>query len=265
MDTATSPYALTGKVAVVTGAARGIGRAIAQAFVAADAQHVVCADILEDALAEIEQTPRLSTAVLDVTDEAAWRAVVAATLETQGHIDVLVNNAGILAYGTMADMSPADFRRVLDVNVMGVLLGMQAVIPHMKANGRGSIINTSSASGMLPSNFVGGYAASKYAVRGLTRAAAMELGLHGIRVNSVHPGGVNTQMTNPLGRTQEELDEGYAFASLQRASTPDEIAHGVTYLASDAASYCSGTELVIDGGMTTGLYFSGLPGSPENP
>ena len=265
METAASPYALTGKVAVVTGAARGIGRAIAKAFVAADVQHVVCADILEDALAEIEQTAQLSTAVLDVTDEAAWRTVVDATLESQGHIDVLVNNAGILAYGTVADTSPADFRRVLDVNVIGVLLGMQAVIPHMKANGRGSIINTSSASGILPSNFVGAYVASKYAVRGLSRTAAMELGLHGIRVNSLHPGGVNTLMTNPMGQSREEVDKGYWFASLQRAAAPEEIAHGVTYLASDAASYCSGTELVIDGGMTTGLYFKGLPGSPENP
>lgn len=265
METATSPYALTGKVAVVTGAARGIGRAIAQAFVAAGAQHVVCADILEETLAEVEQTQQLSTAVLDVTDATAWQAVVARTLETQGHIDILVNNAGILAYGTVADTSPADFRRVLDVNVIGMLHGMQAVIPHMKANGRGVIINTSSASGMLPSNFVGAYAASKFAVRGLTRAAAMELGLHGIRVNSLHPGGVNTQMTNPMGQSREELDKGYGFASLQRAASPAEIAHGATYLASEAASYCSGTELVIDGGMTTGLYFPGLPGSPENP
>ena len=265
METATSPYALTGKVAIVTGAARGIGRAIVQAFVAAGARHVVCADILEDTLAEIEPTQELSTAVLDVTDEAAWRTLVAATLQTQGHIDVLVNNAGILAYGTVAETNPAEFRRVLEVNVIGVMLGMQAVIPHMKSNKRGVIINTSSASGMLPSNFVGAYAASKYAVRGLTRAAAMELGLHGIRVNSLHPGGVDTQMTNPMGQTKEELDKGYGFASLQRAASPAEIAHGVTYLASEAASYCSGTELVIDGGMTTGLYFPGLPGSPENP
>lgn len=265
METANSPFSLTGKVAVVTGAARGIGRAIAAAFVAADAEHVVCVDILEDALADIEQTAQLSTAVLDVSDEAGWRTLIDATLEAHGHVDVLVNNAGILAYGTIADTSPDDFRRVLEVNVMGVLLGMQAVIPHMKANGRGSIINTSSASGILPSNFVGAYVASKYAVRGLSRTAAMELGLHGIRVNSLHPGGVNTLMTNPMGQNQEEVDKGYWFASLQRSAAAEEIAHGATFLASEAASYCSGTELVIDGGMTTGLYFKGLPGSPENP
>ena len=265
METTASPYTLTGKVAVVTGAARGIGLAIAHAFVAADIRHVVCADILEDALAEIDQTPQLGTALLDVTDQARWRQVVDATLDSHDRIDILVNNAGMLAYGTVAETDPDEFRRLLDVNVVGVLLGMQAVIPHMKARGRGAIINISSASGMLPSNFVGAYGASKFAVRGLSRAAAMELGLHGIRVNSLHPGGVDTQMTNPLGRSREELDKGYPFVSLQRAASPEEIAHGATYLASDAASYCSGTELLIDGGMTTGLYFPGLPGSPENP
>lgn len=265
METTSSPYALTGKVALVTGAARGIGRAIAQAFVAAGIRHVVCGDVLEDTLSEIEQTPQLSTAVLDVSDQAQWQSVVDATLEAQGRIDILVNNAGILAYGTVAETDPEEFRRILDVNVIGVLLGMQAVIPHMKANGRGSIINTSSSSGILPSNFIGAYAASKFAVRGLSRAAAMELGLHGIRVNSLHPGGVNTIMTNPLGEPKEEIDERCKFVSLQRYADPEEIAHGVTYLASDAASYCSGTELVIDGGMITGLYFPGLPGAPDNP
>ncbi len=265
METSTSPYSLTGKVALVTGAARGIGRAVAEAFVAADAQHVLCLDILEDALAEIEQTPQLATAVLDVTDATGWRAVVDATLEAQGRIDVLVNNAGILAFGTVADTDPDDLRRVLEVNVIGVLLGMQAVIPHMKAERRGSIVNFSSVSGIAPSNFVGAYAASKFAVRGLSRTAAMELGLHGIRVNSIHPGGVDTQMTNPMGQAREELNSGYGYTSLQRVAAPEEIAHGVTYLASDAASYCSGTELVIDAGMSNGQYFDGLPGSPQNP
>ena len=265
MATTTSPFALTGKVAIVTGAARGIGRAIAEAFITADAQHVVCADILEDALAEIEHTNRLSTAVLDVADEAAWQSLVEATLEAHGRIDILVNNAGVLAYGTIADTEPADFRRVLEVNVIGVFLGMRAVIPHMKANRRGAIINTSSASGLLPSNFVGAYCASKFAVRGLTRTAALELGLHGVRVNSIHPGGVNTNMTNPLGESQEDMDKRLKFVPLQRYARPDEIAQGVVFLASDAASYCTGTELQIDAGMSAGLYFPGMPGSPEQP
>ncbi|MEE2784059.1 MAG: glucose 1-dehydrogenase [Pseudomonadota bacterium] len=265
MSIATSPYSLTGKIAVVTGAARGIGQAIAEAFVAADIAHVVCADVLEEVLDEVETTDRLSTAKLDVTQQDQWQDMISGTVEAYGCIDILVNNAGILTFGTIADTDPVEFRRLLDVNVTGVFLGMQAVIGHMKSQKSGAIVNTSSASGMLPSNFVGAYAASKYAVRGLTRAAALELGLHGIRVNSVHPGGVNTPMTNPFGQPQEDLDKGFQFVPMQRGSEPKEIAHGVTYLASDAAAYCNGTELVIDGGMTAGIYFPGLPGSPELP
>ncbi len=265
MEPASSDFSLTGKVALVTGAARGIGRAIAEAFLAAHAQHVVSVDLLEDALAEIERGERRSTAVLDVTDEAGWQSLVATTLEKHGRIDVLVNNAGILVYGTLSDTDPVDFRRLLDVNVTGVFLGMRTVAPHMKARGSGAIINTSSCSGIVPSNFIGAYAASKFAVRGLTRAAALELGLHGIRVNSIHPGGVNTPMTNPMGDTQEEMDQRMQGVPLQRYSRPVEIARGVVFLASDAASYCAGTELQIDGGMTAGIYFDSLPGSPQNP
>ncbi len=265
MEPVSSDFSLAGKVALVTGAARGIGRAIAEAFLAADAQHVVCVDLLEDALGEIDQSERLSTAVLDVTDEAGWQSLVEATLERHERIDVLVNNAGILSYGTITDIDPADFRRVLDVNVTGVFLGMHTVAPHMKARRSGTIINTSSCSGIIPSNFIGGYAASKFAVRGLTRAAALELGLHGIRVNSIHPGGVNTPMTNPMGDSQEEMDKLMQGVPMQRYAKPIEIAQGVVFLASDAASYCTGTELKIDGGMTAGIYFDNLPGSPQNP
>ena len=265
MENEPSDFALTGKVALVTGAARGIGRAIADAFLAAGVQHVVCVDILEDVLADIEQSERLSTVVLDVTDEAGWASVVGASLMRHGRIDVLVNNAGILGYGTITDTDPDDFRRVLDVNVTGVFLGMRAVAPHMKAQGRGAIVNTSSCSGLVPSNFIGAYAASKFAVRGLTRSAALELGLHGIRVNSIHPGGVNTPMTNPMGESEQELSKRMQRVPIQRYAKPVEIAKGVVFLASDAASYCMGTELLIDGGMTSGIYFEELPGSPQSP
>lgn len=258
----TNPFSLDGKTAIVTGAARGIGRAIVQDFINAGIKHVVCTDVLGDLLEDIQNTPQLSTQILDVREASQWSELVASVVDSQGSVDILVNNAGILVFGTIEETKPDDFRRLLDVNVTGTFLGMQTVIPVMKASGGGAIVNTSSASGMLPSNFVGAYAASKYAVRGLTRAAALEAGLHGIRVNSVHPGGVNTPMTNPANQPQAEIDKAYAFVPLQRGSTAMEIAHGVTYLASDAASYCNGTELVIDGGMTAGVYFPGLPGSP---
>ena len=148
----------------------------------------------------------------------------------------------------------------MDVNVNGVFLGIQAAAAHMKKSG-GVIINTSSTSGVAPNNATGAYGASKFAVRGLTRSAALELGPHGIRVNSVHPGGVNTPMTNPFGQPQEVIDKNYGFVPLQRGCRPEEIARGVLFLASDAGSYCNGAELVMDGGMTAGQYLPGMPGS----
>jgi 3alpha(or 20beta)-hydroxysteroid dehydrogenase len=260
-DIMNHPHSLEGRVAIVTGAARGIGLAIANDFIKAGAKHVICADILKEELASISG-PGLSTVELNVCEEQAWQVLVEKALSEHGGIDILVNNAGILSFGLIEDIKPNDFRRLMDVNVTGTFLGMQAVIPHMKTAGKGVIINTSSASGMLPSNFVSAYAASKFAVRGLSRAAALELGPHGVRVNTVHPGGVNTPMTNPGKAPQKDVDKGFGFVPMQRGCQPEEIARGVTYLASDAASYCNGTELVIDGGMTTGVYFPGLPGSP---
>ena len=254
-----SPFDLSGKVAIVTGAARGIGAAIAEAFVQQGIKHVVRCDIQE---MTFKSTDRMSSASLDVTSESSWQHVIADIVQRVGAPDVLVNNAGVLAFGTVDELAVENFRHMLDVNVTGTLLGMQTVIPHMKAMGHGSIINISSASGIQPSNFISGYAASKFAVRGLTRGAALELGPQGIRVNSIHPGGVNTPMTNPLGESQEKLDEGYQFVPMQRGSSAEEIANGAVYLASDASAYCNGTELTIDGGMTAGIYFPNLPGSP---
>jgi 3alpha(or 20beta)-hydroxysteroid dehydrogenase len=260
-DIMNHPHSLEGRIAIVTGAARGIGLAIANDFIKAGAKHVICADILKEELASISE-PGLSTVELNVCEEKAWQVLMEKALSEHGGIDILVNNAGILSFGLIEDIKPNDFRRLMDVNVTGTFLGMQAVIPHMKAAGKGVIINTSSASGMMPSNFISAYAASKFAIRGLSRAAALELGPHGVRVNTVHPGGVNTPMTNPDKAPQKDVDKGFGFVPMQRGCQPEEIARGVTYLASDAASYCNGTELVIDGGMTSGVYFPGLPGSP---
>ena len=253
---------LQGKVALVTGAARGIGRAVAEAFAAAGARHVVAADVQEDLLAELPTGKGLSTARLDVTQEAGWQSLVAQTVKAHGGIDVLVNNAGVLLFKLVEETTAEEFRRLLEVNLMGVFLGMKAAIPPMKQAGQGSIVNVSSASGLLPSNAIGAYAATKYAVRGLSRSAALELGPAGIRVNSVHPGGVNTPMTNPTQAPAEEVNKNYVGLPLQRSCEPEEIAQGILFLASDAGSYCNGTELTLDGGMTAGLYFPGMPGSP---
>lgn len=259
-----NPYMLTDRVAIVTGAARGIGKAIVETFLEADIRHVVAADVLEEELNALAAAhDRVEARVLDVTDAEGWRRLAAATADAQGRLDILANNAGILRFALLEDTSPEDFRRLLEVNVLGAFLGIQAVAPHMKRGGGGAIVNTSSISGILPSNGTGAYAASKFAVRGLTRSAALELGPAGIRVNSIHPGGVNTPMTNPQNLPQEQFDADYRAVPLLRSCQPEEVARGVLYLASEAASYCNGAELAIDGGLISGLYFSNLPGAPE--
>jgi len=184
---------LNDRVAIVTGAARGIGRAICKSLCEAGA-HVIAADILEDQLIETanECGDRVSTVRLDVTDEQQWQHTVADTLKKHERIDILINNAGILLLSTLEQTTAEQFRKILDINVTGSFLGLQAVIPTMKDAGSGVIINLSSSSAILPNNAAGAYASSKYAIRGLTRTAALELGPQGIRVNSVHPGGVNT-------------------------------------------------------------------------
>ncbi len=255
---------LNGKVVIVTGAARGIGAAICQALSEASAT-VVAADILDD---DVKLTAdRLGDQVkarsLDVTDERAWAKLVGKVQHEYGRIDGLVNNAGILGFATLENTDPADFRRIFEVNVTGTFLGIRAVAPVMRTAGSGCIVNVSSSSAILPNNATGAYAASKFAIRGLTRTAALELAPGGVRVNSIHPGGVNTPMTNPQGIPSEQLNTRYGFVPQGRGSEPKEIAAVVRFLLSDEASYCNGAEIVVDGGLTAGQYFYGLPGAPE--
>ena len=185
------------------------------------------------------------------------------TIEAKhGRLDALVNNAGILAFGDLQSTTAEQFRRLFEVNVIGVFLGMQAVFPVMKAAGRGAIVNMSSSSALMGNNAVGAYGATKWAVRGLTRSAALEYGPHGVRVNGVHPYGIDTWMSNPQGAPRETLNPGYRNVPLQRMGDPSEVANAVLYLASDAASYTSGAELAVDGATCAGQYFYGLPGAP---
>lgn len=255
---------LTDSVAIVSGAARGIGAAIARELVSAGAT-VFIGDVLDTPLAEAarELGDRAIAARLDVTIAGDWHALVDAAMAKFGRIDVLVNNAGILQFAAFEATGADVMRRILDVNVMGVFHGMQAVLPHMKKARRGSIINMSSLSGLIGNNAVSAYATSKWALRGLSRSAALELGLHGIRVNTVHPGGIDTSMSNPSGLTRERLDDAFRIAPLQRAGDPAEVAALVRFLASDAAAYINGSEIGIDGGMGAGQYFFGLPGAPR--
>ncbi len=259
----TTTNLLDGQVAIVTGAARGIGAAVVASLADAGAK-VIATDVLEDDLAKTAADigEQVSARQLDVSDEEGWQKLVDDTLEESGRIDILVNNAGILSFSTLDETPPEQFRRLFEINVTGSFLGLRAVVPTMKAAKSGAIVNMSSSSAILPHNATGAYAASKFAIRGMTRVAALELGPFGIRVNSVHPGGVNTPMTNPQNLSAEELAARYRFVPQQRGCEPEEIASAVLFLASDQSSYCNGSELVVDGGMTAGMYIPGIPGAP---
>ena len=245
---------LDGKVALITGGARGMGKSHVRHFVAEGAQ-VVFGDVLDDKGAAVAAglDERCCRYVHhDVTSEAGWAAAVATTVDTFGRLDVLVNNAGVLAFATIADMPLAVFRRILEVNAVGSWLGMKAVIEPMKAAGGGSIINISSIEGFTGAAGLSAYSASKFAVRGMTKAAARELGQFGIRVNSVHPGGVITSMTLGQPGSAEQADAFLKAMPLSRFARPAEISCLVAYLASDESSYSTGSEFLADGGILSG-------------
>jgi 3alpha(or 20beta)-hydroxysteroid dehydrogenase len=247
---------LDGKVALITGGARGMGKSHVRHFVAEGAQ-VVFGDVLDDkgaaVAAKLDGQP-CRYIHHDVTSEEQWAAAVRAAVDTFGRLDVLVNNAGVLQFAPIADMPPADFRRILEVNAVGCWLGMKAVIEPMKAAGGGSIVNISSVEGFTGAAGLTAYSASKFAVRGMTKAAAQELGQFGIRVNSVHPGGVITSMT--LGQAeaagQVDADAFLKAMPLARFAEPAEISRLVVFLASDESSYSTGSEFVADGGLLSG-------------
>jgi len=245
---------LDGKVALITGGARGMGKSHVRHFVAQGAQ-VVFGDVLDDkgaALAAEFDEKSCRYIHHDVTSEADWAAAVVLAADAFGRLDVLVNNAGVLAFATIADMPLAEFRRILEVNAVGCWLGMKAVIEPMKAAGGGSIINISSIEGFTGAAGLSAYSASKFAVRGMTKAAARELGQFGIRVNSVHPGGVITSMTLGQPGSAEQADAFLKAMPLSRFARPAEISCLVAYLASDESSYSTGSEFLADGGILSG-------------
>jgi 3alpha(or 20beta)-hydroxysteroid dehydrogenase len=249
------------KVVIVTGAARGQGEAEARLFAAQGAK-VVLADVLDEqgeaVAADIGAAARYIH--LDVSDEGQWATAIAAAVEFGGGLDALVNNAAILRPAAIEDTSLDDYMSVINVNQVGCFLGMKAAMPAMRDSGGGSIVNISSIDGIGSKNGLISYTASKFAIRGMTKTAAMEWGRYGIRVNSVHPGGVNTVMGNPFG-TPEVETVPYQNQAIQRIGYPDEIAAAVAFLASDEASYVTGTELVVDGGWLPGRLEPGLPGT----
>lgn len=246
---------LKDKVALITGGARGQGAAAARLFVAQGAR-VIIADVLDSdghKLAD-EIGDAALFQHLDVTNPDDWESAVQAARQHFGRLDVLVNNAGIIKIGPIEAFSLDDYRRVIEVNQIGCWLGMKAVLPAMRAAG-GSIVNTSSIAGMEGVAGGSAYVASKFAIRGMTKVAALEFGRYGIRVNSVHPGGVDTHMGRPPEFADMDPSATYRGLPIPRIGRPEEIANLVLFLASDQSSYCTGAEFVADGGMLAGTSF----------
>ena len=254
---------LDGKVAVVTGGARGTGAAIVRRF--ADEGAVVAAtDLLVDegeALAA-GLGPRVSFHEADVTDEAAWARLVGELVAAHGRLDVLVNNAAILHLGGLDHTSAEQFRRVFDVNTAGAFLGIKAVVAAMRANGGGSIVNIASIDALQGMNGLSAYTTSKWALRGLTKAAAIELGPDDIRVNTVCPAGGNPMMYAPWGAELIALSDGIGAYHRKRAMarevTVDEIADAALFLASDLSRMVTGVDLPVDGGHVAGDHVEGF-------
>ncbi len=245
---------LDGKVAVVSGAARGQGEAEARAFVAEGAA-VVLGDVRDD-LSRSVASDLGSRAVgvhLDVTRPDDWDHAVSVAEDAFGSVSVLVNNAAILHQGGVCDTSLEDYLAVVMVNQVGCFLGMQTVCRSMKRAGGGSIINVSSTGGLTGYADVIAYVASKWAVRGMTKAAALELGSHHIRVNSIHPGAIDTPMINPAGVGHSTMSERYSFLPLGQIGDPSDIARMAVFLASDDSSFSTGAEFVADGGRMAGF------------
>ncbi|WP_080838167.1 glucose 1-dehydrogenase [Cohnella massiliensis] len=237
---------LEGKVAIVTGAARGMGAAHVRKLVSEGAK-VVFTDILEQDGQKLQTELGSSTLFIkhDVTKANEWQTVMEKAENAFGPVNVLVNNAGIdVPAANLEEASEETFRKVIDVNQVSVFLGMRCVIPSMRKAGGGSIVNISSLAGMVGAYKKVAYTASKFAVRGMTKAAALELGEYGIRVNSVHPGFIRTPMTEEL--ISPELEASFP---IRRVGRSDEVSELVLFLASDESSYCTGSEFVIDGGL----------------
>jgi 3alpha(or 20beta)-hydroxysteroid dehydrogenase len=237
---------LEGRVAIVTGGARGQGAAEADLFVREGAT-VFVADVLVD---EGEKTAAEVGATFvehDVADPEQWDALVARVLADHGHLDILVNNAGILRWERMADTSFESWNQVVAVNQTGVFLGMKAVAPQMIEQRSGSIVNISSVGGLRGASACFAYAATKWAVRGMTKGAAIELGPHGIKVNSIHPGIIDTPM---MGGADLTALASTTRVPLQRYAQPQEVAELALWLVSDDNTFSTGAEFVIDGGQT---------------
>lgn len=238
---------VSGKVALISGGARGMGASHARKLVAEGAR-VVIGDLLDGdgkALAE-ELAPNVTFVHLDVTKPDDWEAAVATAVSTYGRLDVLVNNAGIVNWGSIEEYTLDQWNLIIAINLTGTFNGIKAAIPALKESGSASIINVSSTGGLKGVAAIPGYVAAKFAVRGLTKEIALDLGKYNIRANSIHPGNIRTPMTS-------DLDVDQSLVALNRIGEPDEVSNLVLFLASDESSFSTGAEFVADGGETAGV------------
>ncbi len=240
---------------MVTGAAGGIGEAVSR-LLAAGGARVAMTDVRVDRGEGIawEMGDGVAFVQLDVGNEDSWSAGLSQILATFGRLDILVNNAGVFETGLLETTTLESFERMITVNQMGCFLGMKAVVPAMRAAGGGSIVNIASAAGLRGNPGLFGYTATKWAIRGMTKTAAAELGRDGIRVNAVLPGSIDTDMV----RSQDATGRAAFFKSLPvaRQGQPTDVAEIVCFLASEQSAYCTGADFVVDGGLTS---FSGTP------
>ena len=240
---------LSGKVIAISGAARGMGAAEARLFVAEGAQ-VMLGDVLvkdgQMLAGQLGDAARFAT--LDVSREADWIAFYKLAREAFGRLDGLVNNAGVLTPGDLVDLTVEQITRTFEINQLGPMLGMKHALPMLRDSGGGSIVNLSSSVAMRPFAGIGAYAATKWAIRGLSRVAALEFVGDNIRVNSVLPGYIQTPMTEELGQGMHEI--GVSLTPTKRAGTPEEVAQLVRFLLSDESTYISGSDYSIDGAST---------------
>ncbi|MFF8533385.1 SDR family NAD(P)-dependent oxidoreductase [Streptomyces sp. NPDC015532] len=252
---------LDGRVVLITGAARGQGEQEARLF-AAEGARVIVADVLDDQGQELAKEIGAHYVHLDVGQEADWTAAVASAKAAYGRIDGLVNNAGILRFNALVDTPLAEFMQIVQVNQVGVFLGIKTLAPEIAEAGGGTIVNTASFTGLTGMAYVGAYAATKHAIVGLTRVAALELAEKGIRVNAVCPGAVDTAMSNPAqlspGGDGEEasraLDAFYGkLVPLGRIGRPEDVAKLALFLTGEDSSYITGQPFVIDGGWLAGV------------
>jgi 3alpha(or 20beta)-hydroxysteroid dehydrogenase len=245
---------LDGKIALITGAARGQGECEARLF-AAEGAKVVLTDVLDDGQAVAESIGAAAAYVhLDVTSAEQWQHAIESCTSRFGRPNVLVNNAGIMQPGTLLECDESTFRKTMDINLIGPFLGIKATAPAMIEGGGGSIINISSVAALIARPGYTAYGTSKWGLRGLTKYAAMELGHHGIRVNSIHPGAVATPMTLPdlSPDAVAERNSVLSHLPIPRWAQPEEIARLALFLASDESSFSTGSEFIADGGRSAG-------------